>query len=414
MPSLKLVKQINAITNNNAKTLGQIYKEQSDWLMEETWEHNIQSKVCYIYDYFHDDQKDKKDHMTYNNTTKTRIDAKFMIKSYQSINKDQVDYYIQFKPSQSIEFSENDDLYYFETGYRKCYGTEFPIGCYIDIPDDKNIYHKWLICLKEIGNQFVKYLILPVNYQLMWIEKNGQERIKRKMWGVVLSQNSYNSGIYSYDKTTKMENQEKIWLPLNSITENIWYTSDDTVNMRVLIGAPTKHPLAWIISKVENAFPIGIQKLTFYQSEFNPRTDYVNLETGEMFADYYSSNIEPTEYEINNNINIHQIQAKIISSTSSIKVGGSYKTLSLKMSDINNEDITNNYLNYSFKWKCYIEDNDLTNQVIWLSGKDFNQIKIKFPDDRKYLGKLLDVKCTLSDMNNNVIIEVTENYDLVI
>ena len=211
-----------------------------------------------------------------------------------------------------------------------------------------------------------------------------------------------------------MENQEKIWLPLNSITENIWYTSDDTVNMRVLIGAPTKHPLAWIISKVENAFPIGIQKLTFYQSEFNPHTDYVNLETGEMFADYYSSNIEPTEYEINNNINIHQIQAKIISSTSSIKVGGSYKTLSLKMSDINNEDITNNYLNYSFKWKCYIEDNDLTNQVIWLSGKDFNQIKIKFPDDIKYLGKLLDVKCTLSDMNNNVIIEVTENYDLVI
>lgn len=190
MPSLKLVKQINAITNNNAKTLGQIYKEQSDWLMEETWEHNIQSKVCYIYDYFHDDQKDKKDHMTYNNTTKIRIDAKFIIKSYQSINKDQVDYYIQFKPSQSIEFSENDDLYYFETGYRKRYGTEFPIGCYIDIPDDKNIYHKWLICLKEIANQFVKYLILPVNYQLMWIEKNGQERIKRKMWGVVLSQNS--------------------------------------------------------------------------------------------------------------------------------------------------------------------------------------------------------------------------------
>ena len=30
MPSLKLVKQINTITNNNAQTLRQIYKEQSD------------------------------------------------------------------------------------------------------------------------------------------------------------------------------------------------------------------------------------------------------------------------------------------------------------------------------------------------------------------------------------------------
>ena len=109
MPSLKLVKQINAITNNNAKTLGQIYKEQSDWLMEETWDNDIQSKTCYIYDYFHDDQKDKKDHMTYENTTKTRIDAKFIVKSYQSINKDQVDYYIQFKPSQKTVFSKDDE-----------------------------------------------------------------------------------------------------------------------------------------------------------------------------------------------------------------------------------------------------------------------------------------------------------------
>ena len=190
MPSLKLVKQINAITNNNAKTLGQIYKEQSDWLMEETWDNDIQSKTCYIYDYFHDDQKDKKDHMTYENTTKTRIDAKFIVKSYQSINKDQVDYYIQFKPSQKTVFSKDDELYYFETDYRNKYQNDDFIGLYCDIPDDKGIYRKWLICLKEIANQFVKYLILPVNYQLMWIEKNGQERIKRKMWGVVLSQNS--------------------------------------------------------------------------------------------------------------------------------------------------------------------------------------------------------------------------------
>ena len=43
---------------------------------------------------------------------------------------------------------------------------------------------------KEIANQFVKFLILPVNYQLMWIETKSQEKIKRKMWCVLRNQNS--------------------------------------------------------------------------------------------------------------------------------------------------------------------------------------------------------------------------------
>ena len=110
---------------------------------------DIQSKVCYIYDYFHDDQPDKNVGMTYENTTKTRIDAKFIVKSYQSIDKDQVEYYIQFKPSQKTRFEEGDELYYFETDYRRKYGVQdFPIGMMIDIPDDTDLYHKWLICSK--------------------------------------------------------------------------------------------------------------------------------------------------------------------------------------------------------------------------------------------------------------------------
>ena len=37
------------------KTIGQQVKEESDWLMEQTFWNDSQSKVCYIYDYFHDD-----------------------------------------------------------------------------------------------------------------------------------------------------------------------------------------------------------------------------------------------------------------------------------------------------------------------------------------------------------------------
>ena len=162
MPSLQTARRVANAKNNDAKTIGQIYKEQSDFIMEETFWNDPQSKVCYIYDYFHDDQPDKNVGMTYENTTKTKIDVKFIVKTYQSIDKDQVEYYIQFRPSQKVWFEESDELYYFETDYRQKYGVQdFPIGLMIDIPDDTGLYHKWLICSKEPANQFVKYLVLP-------------------------------------------------------------------------------------------------------------------------------------------------------------------------------------------------------------------------------------------------------------
>ena len=129
MPSLQTARRVANAKNNGAKTIGQIYKEQSDFIMEATFWNDPQSKVCYIYDYFHDDQPDKNVGMTYENTTKTKIDVKFIVKTYQSIDKDQVEYYIQFRPSQKVWFEESDELYYFETDYRQKYGIQdFPIG----------------------------------------------------------------------------------------------------------------------------------------------------------------------------------------------------------------------------------------------------------------------------------------------
>jgi hypothetical protein len=191
MPSLNIARQIATAKNNGANTIGQIHKENSDFVMEETFWNDPQSKVCYIYDHFHDDQPELNYGMTYEHTTKTRIDAKFIIKSYRSIDKDQVEYYLQLRPSQKLFFNQGDELYYYEADYRHRYGMEFPVGLQCDIPDDNGVYHKWLICEKEIANQFVKYLILPFNYYLTWVERNGQERILRKRWCVLRSQSSY-------------------------------------------------------------------------------------------------------------------------------------------------------------------------------------------------------------------------------
>lgn len=48
MPSLQTARRVANAKNNGAKTIGQIYKEQSDWAMEQTWWNDPQSKVASI------------------------------------------------------------------------------------------------------------------------------------------------------------------------------------------------------------------------------------------------------------------------------------------------------------------------------------------------------------------------------
>ena len=394
MPSLQTARRVANAKNNGAKTIGQIYKEQSDWAMEQTWWNDPQSKVAYIYDYFHDDQPEIKDHMTYENTTKTRIDIKFIVKSYQSMDKDQVDYYIQFRPDEKFDFTEKDELYYYEKDFHKKYGADYPIGMMIDIPDDRGIYHKWLICRDEPANQFPKFLILPLNYRLYWIEQDGDKRYKRNMWCAIRMQSSYTSGSYVDKVFSRPDNQTKLWFSMNSITEKFWYSDDNDKNMRLIVSAPIKEPVTWRITKCENAQPLGIQKLTLYQDRFNEHTDYVNLETGEMYANYFDSEIAPTDPDTPTTPP-SSITARIAASTSTIKVGGSYKNLTVNLFNDSNEDITTEYADAIFIWTCSIDDEDWTDRVIWRAGTEYNQKKVKFPNDTSTIGKILSVKCEI-------------------
>lgn len=418
MPSLETARRIASVKNNGAKTIGQIHKENSDFAMEYTWDSDVQSKKCYIYDYEHDDYfKDEfgitrslAEGMNHKNTNKTQIDAKFIVKSYQSIDKVQVEYYVQFRPSQKFYFDKSEELYYFEK-IRKRYNSAFPIGAYLDIPDDKGIYHKWLICRAEPANQFPKFLVLPVDYELMWIETNGKERIKRRMWAVLRMPSSH-TGTHTDRVFTRLDDQNKILLPMNSITEKIWYTDDENKNMRLIVSTLSEHPSVWRVTKCENIQPFGIQKITIYSDFYNKHTDFINLETGEMYADYispidYIDPSEPTPAPTSNS-------AKITASTSTIKVGGSYKTLSVSVIDGNSTDITDNYYDATFEWNCAIDGVDFTENkdvITWLKGNSFNKQKIKFCNDRSYLQKILEVKCTV--VKGEEVIEAVMQFELI-
>lgn len=395
---------------SQGNTIGQIHKQQSDDIMEQTFENDITSKTCYIYDHFHDDfftdehgiTRSLAEGMTYENTNKTKIDAKFIIKSYQSMDKDQVEYYLMFRPSQPVKFNEGDDLYYYETDFRKRYGATFPIGLFVDVPDDRGVYHKWIICRDEPANQFPKYLILPANYELMWVEKNNEKRIKRRMWCVLRQQMSYTSGVYVDRVFGHTDNQNKLILPMNSITEKFWYTDDDSKNMRVIVSALMENPTVWKITKCESASPLGLQKLTLYTNFFNEHTDYVNLETGEMYANYFDSEIAPTDPDTPITPS-SSITAKISASTSTIKVGGSYKNLTVNLFNDSNEDITIEYADATFTWTCSIDNEDWTDKVTWRAGTEYNQKKVKFPNNTSVIGKILFIQCVIFDEHQGYI-----------
>ena len=415
MPRLDTARRVALTKNNGAKTIGQIHKEQSDWAMEYTWDNDIQSKVCYIYDYFHDDQPLKNKHMSYKNTTKTRIDAKFIVTQYGSINKDQVAFHIMFKPSQNVEFCIGDELYYFETDYRDKYNISFPISMYIDIPNDRGVYEKWLIHSAEYGNQFIKYNVLPCNYLFEWIETSGESRFKRRMWGVERQQLSYTSGVWKDYNFESLDNVEKAFLPLNEITKNIKYNNDENFSQRFVISAKIDNPLVWRVTKLENTRPLGILQLTFKQTSYDEHKDYVEKDDDGniigMWADYYGREVEPTDELVFDLEDSNTVIGKIKSSTSTIKVGGSYKTLTAQVFDSYGNDITDSYKDYTFNWSYDIGGEVIESFVTWRKMDVFNQIKLKLSNNKSYLNQVMNVKCEIK--NKNIIYAQTQ-FEMIV
>jgi hypothetical protein len=411
MPSLQTARRVANAKNNGAKTIGQIYKEQSDWAMEQTWDNDEQSKLCYIYDWKHDDFPNMNIGMTYKNTTKTPIDAKILVSKYGSIDKDSPTLQCQFKPSQKEYFTEADELFYMEEYRQKYHLNDIFVGMYLDVPDKKKVYHRHLICMKDVEQNFQKYFILPCDYFLQWIQTKADKRYKRSMWCVLKSQSSYNSGIWVDNVTASQQNQELLFIPTNEISDTIYYVSEDNNNnQRLIVDIPNYSienwtPNTWVVSKVERVNVRGRTKLTLYQKPFNSNTDYIEKDengiiTG-LWANYFDGTA-PTDPSTPTTPP-SSITARISASTSTIKVGGSYKNLTVNLFNDSNEDITTEYADATFTWTCSIDNEDWTDKVTWRAGTEYNQKKVKFPNDASVIGKILSVKCEI--VKDNLPIE---------
>lgn len=113
-----------------------------------------------------------------------------------------------------------------------------------------------------------------------------------------------------------------------------------------------------------------------------------------MWADWFQGELSPQE---SSEDTLFKPLCNISASSSILKVGGSYKLLTVSIGDQSGNDITNKYSSTSFSWTALIDDNDVTDLFTWLPQKEFNKIKIKAPNDRKYLNKILTITCVVSN-----------------
>lgn len=389
--------------------------------MDATFDNDIQYMIGYFYDYYHDDERlIYKDLHPKDSQSKVPIEIKYITNSHNSESKDQVGYYIQFKTT-----FENPISYYEE--YVKKWDSEFPVGLFADLPDEKGIYRKWLVTERAnwLGLEFPTWYILPVDYVFQWIYKDSDgTKHKYQMCGVQRSQNSYNSGVWADYIFEEPENQRKCILPMNDISATIFY------NQRFIISAPIPEPLAWRLTKQEDISPKGVRRLTFAQDKFDQHNDYIEKdENGNvigMYADYFKTNsdiidetnegyepsvepiepvvpvvpvdpIEPTEPTITSSLKC--------SGKKQIKVGGSSKTITATFYEDDVEP--QNPVESSFSFSI---DEENVDNLIEVTNVTENVIKIRFLGNDDYLGKTL----TVTNISNVNGIEVTSTLDIEI
>lgn len=390
MPSFNTFKKYNSGVHD-----GQVRKIQSDMIMDATWWEDISSREAYIYDYDHDDEPLVLRNLhPEKSKTKTKVDIKYLVNAYNSEAKDQVGYHIQFRPGHECPL----DYYY--SMFEDKYDAEYPVGLYIDIPDEQGIFRKWLICepANQLNTQFPTWYILPCDHIFQWIF----EGVKYQLAGVSRNQNSYNSGLWQDYKIESTQNQRKCTFPMNEISTTIYY------NQRIIISAPIKEPIVWKCSKVEQTTPKGVNRLTFTQEEWDAHRDVFEYADGEitnvfdpnkkvyaMWAGYYDSNITPVDVIEEKSKQIPKIYSVISYSglKPEIKSGGNYKTMTVRFYYEDGTEIAFRNGDWSFS----IDGVDAISLLNTKPTSESNQISIKFKKNDMYIGKVLKIIFTSAD-----------------
>lgn len=205
------------------------------------------------------------------------LDFKYQYHMMYSLSKDQVDFYVQFRP-----------YYHPEKKYKQDDGIE-RFGFFLDIPDDLDVKEKWLILGRTETLTFTRYNVLRCNWTFNWIH-NGE--IQHEL-GCIRNRNNYNSGVWSDGFVTSVENQIQFIVPCNDKTKTIGY---DT---RFMLSDTLIYPRVYEVSKIEDTFPPGVIKITLVQTHYNAAIDEPLL----ALCGYHEHAILPEEEDTHVSLN---------------------------------------------------------------------------------------------------------------
>jgi hypothetical protein len=136
--------------------------------------------------------------------------------------------------------------------------------------------------------------------------------------------------------------------------------------------------------------PNGINRITFYQTNFDPNNDYIEKDEDgnviDFWADYFTGSEIPQDQTIS-----HFIHGEILFSGSKpeIKLNGSYKKLTVNFFE-DEKPIEH----IGGEWKFYINDEPIKLDILTsLDSNDVevNQVKIKLRGKDDLLGEVLKV-----------------------
>lgn len=237
--------------NNNSMCKALL--SHSDAIMNKTFERDANYKVGNLYDV--------------NCKLLEEVEFKYQKSFSYSINKDKVEFLVQFRPKYHPEIK-----YVQEDGLER-------YGFYLDIPNDVEVPEKWLIFGKNETNSFIRYNVLRCNWTFKWII----DGVVYSVLGCLRNRNNYNSGVWSDGFTTSVENEAMFIVPSNQVTKTIDY------NMRFMLSDNIIHPKVYEVSKVEDTFPAGIIKITLVQCHYDAEKDNALLKV----CNYYDNAILP-------------------------------------------------------------------------------------------------------------------------
>jgi len=271
--------------------IGTKLKAQSDLIMDATFTRDPNYKRVYIL---------TKDGWKWE-------DAKYQTHSAQSISKDPVDYYLQFRPK-----------------------VHYPIGSYIIVPDDtspdinlsedelinpftqptKNRTQWWIIVGRDEANAFVRYMILKCDWELRWVYGGKLQTC----WACSKLASSYTSGVWVSDLSASLDDLTSIWLP------DVRYTYADKVEslgmcdtrtimhgQRFFMSNNTLDPKIYEVTKIKDINPQGIIKLSIKQDELNEKRDNIELRVCDYYTDEGDIQIDKPIVETPDNTKVSTI-----------------------------------------------------------------------------------------------------------